>query len=143
MEFYPPLTERSDKELFDILSYKDMWTQDIQILAEQELLARNFTSTEIIKERNRRIKIINDYNERRKKILDKNRTESYSILEMILIVISLPFKILLSAILHYNPFEEFSDLDAKNYKRKIWQRVILIIISIFLWYYIIRLIAEF
>lgn len=142
MEFHPPLEERSDKELFDIISNKDKWTEEIQLFAKQELLKRNFTSVANTKERNRRTKIIHDYNERQKKILEKNRTESYTIGEMVLII-SLPFNILLGAILQYDPLEAFWDLDAKNYKKKIWQRVVLIIISVFVWYYVIRLIAGF
>lgn len=33
MEFHPPLEERSDKELFDIISNKDKWAEEIQLLA--------------------------------------------------------------------------------------------------------------
>jgi hypothetical protein len=136
MEFNPPINERETKELLNIISNDEMWVKEIQILAEEELYRRNFTKQTIAEEKQRRIKTIQKFTERRDSQLEKNRTESYTITEMILIVVFLPF----SLFLLLNPLTEFWQLDEGNYKKKIWQRVILIVISLFLWFLLLILI---
>jgi len=136
MEFNPPVGERTDKELLNIISNDSKWTREIQTLAEAELIKRNYSGAAILKEKTKRIKIINDFEERQRRNLEKNRNESYSITEMVLIVLFFPF----SLFIHLNPLTEFWELDAKNYKKKIWQRIFLIVASLFLWLQVLRLI---
>ena len=135
MEFNPPITERKTKELFNILSNDEKWTKEIQLLAEEELYRRNYTQQIIIQEKSKRIKTIQKFKERERRTFEKNRTESYSVIEMLLIIAFFPF----SFVLHLNPLSEFWRLDAGHFKKKIWQRIILIIISILLWIRIIML----
>ena len=136
MEFNPPVSERQTKELLNIISNDEKWAKEIQTLAEEELYRRNFTKRTIEEEKQKRINTLKKFNERKADQLEKNRTESYSGVEMIVIVVFFPF----SFFLHLNPLTEFWELDAGNYKKKIWQRIILIIVSLFLWFQLLRLI---
>jgi hypothetical protein len=137
MEFNPPVSERKTKDLFDIISNDVKWSKEIQLLAEEELSRRNFTQELNDKEKNNKISTLQKLKDRRSKTLEKNKTESYTATEMILILAFFPF----SLIIHLNPFSEFWELEAGNYKKKIWQRIILILISIVLWIQIVGLIV--
>jgi hypothetical protein len=136
MEFHPPINERQTKQLLNIISNDEKWAKEIQTLAEEELYRRNFTKQTIEKEKQKRINKLNKFYERKADQLENNRMESYTITEMILIVIFFPF----SFSLHLNPLTEFWELDAGNFKKKIWQRIILIVISLFAWFQILRFI---
>ena len=138
MEFNPPVNERQTKELLNIISNDEKWAKEIQTLAEDELYRRNFTKKTILEERQKRVGTIQKFKKRQVIQLDKNKTESYTIVEMIAIAAFFPF----SFFLDFNPLTEFFKLDAGNYKRKIWQRMILIIISLFLWFQILKLIFD-
>lgn len=136
MEFSPPVNERQTKELLNIISNDEKWAKEIQILAEKELYRRNLTRQTIVEERQKRINTLKKFKGRKADQLEKNRTESYTITEMIVIAILFPFSFLID----FNPLTEFGNLDAGNYKRKIWQRVVLILISFFLGFQLLRLI---
>ena len=136
MEFSPPLNERQTKELLNIISNDEKWAKEIQILAEEELYRRDFTKQTIEQEKQKRIDTLKMFYERKAGQLEKNRRESYTPAEMISIVIFFPF----SFFLHFNPLTEFWQLDEKNFKKKIWQRIILIVISLFLWFQLLRFI---
>ncbi len=136
MEFYPPINVRTTEELLNIISDNDKWNEEIQLLAEKELVQRNISQGVISEEKCKRIKILQEYKEKWVKTFEKNRKQSYSITEMILIIAFFPF----SLIFHLNPLSEFWELDRSNYKRKIWQRVILIMLSSFIWFQILKLI---
>jgi len=136
MEFNPPVNERQTKELLNIISNDEKWAKEIQTLAEDELYRRNFTKQTIEQEKQKRLNTIKGFDARKAEQLEKNRTESYTTVEMITIAIFFPF----SFFIHFNPLTEFWELDAGNYKKKIWQRIILIVISLFLWFQILRLI---
>lgn len=136
MEFNPPVNERQTKELLNIISNDEKWAKEIQTLAEEELYRRNFTKQTIEQEKQKRINTLKQIYERKADQLEKNRTESYTIAEMIAIVVFFPF----SFFIHFNPLTEFWELDAGNYKKKIWQRITLIVISLFLWFQLLRLI---
>lgn len=136
MEFDPPVNERQTKELLNIISNDEKWAKEIQTLAEEELYRRNFTRQSIEQEKQKKINTLKNIHERKTDQLGKNRTESYTTAEMIMIVFFFPF----SFFIHINPLTEFWKLDAGNYKKKIWQRIILIVISLFLWFQLFRLI---
>ncbi len=138
MEFTPPINERNDKELFNIISNKEKWSYEIQIIAEQELLRRNYSQSQIAKQKNRRIKILNVFNERKRTIIEKNKNESYTAIEMILIVLFFPLSFFLKIFFGHTFLYTFGELNAKNYRKKIWQRIVLIIFSIFLWFQILK-----
>ena len=136
MEFSPPVNEQQNNELLNIISNDEKWAKEIQVLAEEELYSRKFTKQTIEREKRKRINTLKKINERKADQLEKNRVESYTITEMISVVIFFPF----SFFIHFNPLTEFWKLDAGNYKRKIWQRILLIVISLFLWFQLLRLI---
>ena len=136
MEFNPPVNKRQTKELLNIISNDEKWAKEIQTLAEEELYRRNFTKQTIEQEKQKRINTLKKIHERNADQLEKNRTESYTPAEMISIVIFFPF----SFFLHLNPLTEFWELDEGNFKKKIWQRIILIVISLFLWFQLLRFI---
>ena len=136
MDFDPPVNERQTKELLNIISNDEQWAKEIQTLAEVELYRRNFTKQAVEQEKQKRINIRKRFYERKADLLENNRKESYTITEMISLVIFLPFLFFL----HINPLTEFWELDAGNFKKKIWQRIILIMISLFLWFQLLKFI---
>jgi hypothetical protein len=79
------------------------WVKEIRFLAEEELYRRNFTKQTIAEEKQKRIKTLQKFKERQISRLEKNRTESYTIAEMIFIAVFFPF----SFFLHLNPLTEF------------------------------------
>ena len=134
MQFNPPINERRTKELLNIISNDEKWIKEIQILAEEELTRRNLTKKTISEEKQKRIKTLQKFKERKTNQLEKNRTESYTVTQMIFIVAFFPF----SFFLHFNPLTDFWKLDEGNYKKKIWQRIILIVTSLFLWFQLLK-----
>ena len=134
MQFNPPINERRTKELLNIISNDEKYIKEIQILAQEELTRRNFTKKIISEEKQKRITTLKSFKDRKSNQLEKNRTENYTITQMIFIVALFPF----SFFLHLNPLTEFWKLDEENYKRKVWQRVILIVTSLFLWFQFLK-----
>ncbi|QLH47621.1 MAG: hypothetical protein HWD58_19615 [Bacteroidota bacterium] len=83
-------------------------------LSKEELFIRNFTKELIEKERQKRIKLLEKISERKEINLTRNKTESYTIIEMTSIVIFFP----LSLLIQINPLKEFWDADKETTKRK-------------------------
>lgn len=135
MDFNPPLNERKTKELLTIISNSDQWSEEMQQLAEEELHRRKYTDEMIAREKSRREGVIHQLKNRQVKRIATNKTESYTVVEMLSIIIFFPF----SFILHLNPLAEFWKLDAGHYKRKIIQRILLILVSVLLWIQLIKL----
>ena len=135
MEYNPPVNERRTKELLNIISNDEKWTKEIQTLAQEELCRRNLTRHAIEQEKQKKINMLDKFQVRKTEQFGKNRTESYTLLETIVIVIFFPF----SFFIHINPLTEFWKLDAGNYKKKSWQRIVLIVISLFIWFQLFRL----
>ncbi|QLH47500.1 MAG: hypothetical protein HWD58_18870 [Bacteroidota bacterium] len=84
-------------------------------LSKEELFIRNFTKELIEKERQKRIKLLEKISERKEINLTRNKTESYTIIEMTSIVIFFP----LSLLIQINPLKEFWDLDKETTKENI------------------------
>ena len=135
MEYNPPVNERLTKELINIISNDEKWTKEIQTLAQEELCRRNLTRQAIKQEKQKKINMLDKFQVRKTEQFGKNRTKSYTLLETIVIVIFFPF----SFFIHINPLTEFWKLDAGNYKKKSWQRIVLIVISLFIWFQLLRL----
>ena len=136
MDYYPPLSERSDKELFDIISNDDKWQEEIQQLANKELLHRHYTIGKIKNEKEHRKLIISNFIDREQKQREDNAAKSYTVLEMFLIILIFPFHF----IFLYNPLEKFAELEKYHYNKKFRQRIVLIILSILFWILVIRFI---
>jgi hypothetical protein len=140
MDFYPPLSERSDKELFDIISNDDKWQEEIQRLANDELKNRHYSLDKIIDEKKRRKKIISNYVDREQMMRQRNAIESYTLKEMLFFILTFPFFLIVGHLFHINPFQKFAELEKGNYKKKFRQRIMLIVLSISVWYLCGRLI---
>jgi hypothetical protein len=136
MDFYPPLSERSDKELFNIISNDENWQEEIQQLANEELLKRHYTIDKIKKEKDHRKAIIANYTDRQERQKQINAAESYTLLKMLLIILTFPFSLAFFG----RPLEEFSRLEKYNYRKKFRQRIVLIGLSILFWLLCIKLI---
>ena len=140
MDFSPPLSERSDKELFDIISNDDKWQDEIQRLANDELLHRHYTIDKISDEKKRRKTIISDYIDRQQKIRQSNAVESYTLTEMVIFILTFPIYLFFSLAIRRNLLEKFIELEKDNYKKKFRQRIVLVFIGIIFWYTCGRLI---
>src|SRR5690606_6954275 len=93
MEDNPSLHKRSTKELLNIISNDKKWIKEIQELASEELLKRGFNKEALIKERIKRLEIIERYSEREKNRTQRNRKESYTLFEACLIILFFPFSL--------------------------------------------------
>ncbi len=129
MKYNPPVNERKTKELLNIISNDEKWAKKIQVEAEQELYRRNYTPQTLETEKQKRLNLLEHLQERKNKNFEKNKIESYSFFEMVTIIIFFPF----SFIFQLNPLTEFWKLKTGNYKKKIWQRIILIATSLLFW----------
>lgn len=136
MEFLLPINERKTKELLNIISNNDKWAKEVQILAEEELYRRNFTKEEIEHEKLKREQTLKMFRKRRNDILVRNKDEGYTIPQMMAIIAFFPF----SFFVHINSLTKFEELSAGNYQKKIRQRIVLIAVSLLLWFQLLRLI---
>lgn len=138
MHYQPPLSERSDKELFNIISNDVKWIREIQDDATIELRRRKYSVEQIHKEKNKRIAILENYELRKKQVAIYNKAIGYSISEMLVIVLTFPLHIFfLHRFIHI-----IKELAAHNYHKKLLQHVCLSVISIILWLLIVKLIFE-
>lgn len=133
MEFNPPVGKRTTKELFNIISNDKRWIKEIQLLANEELLKRGISLTEIEREKGKRMEILKRVEERNLEIRKKHEVESYSKFEMLSIFLFAPLNLLLS---HFHQVG-FFELHNGNYKKKFRQRMVLYLISTIVWIAII------
>ena len=136
MEFNPPMEFRSDKNLFNIISNDEKWSSEAQKAAYEQLLKRSYSEIEIQRKKENRRDIIARYKQREEQQRAINKSESYSILEMIFFVLTFPVKIIFLS----NILRSYYDLDKNNYKKKIIQRICLNVISIAFWFLVLMLI---
>lgn len=129
MDFNPPIKERSDKELFEIIENKDGWKPEAFNQAQSELINRGIS---IDKQNNRR-KSKKKYKSRIKKIKSSSH---YSRSEMaLLVVLGWPFCLF------------FQDLgmfySGKGFKRKNRQGILAAFLGLLFWGLVIYLIVLF
>ena len=136
MKLNPPVTERTDKELFNMISNSKKWSNEAAEQAYSELQSRNYSILEIDKRKGRLQRIISQSETREIEQREANAKEGYTIVEMIFIIIGLPLGLLFNTGL----LDSFWDLEKYNYKRKIKQRIGLIIVSIVFWLFMGRII---
>ncbi len=137
MDFIPPISERTDKELFNIFSNSKKWNPIASEQAYLELLNRNYSNKEIESKKNNNQHLIDKYDKRKLLQRKENAQQSYSKFEMLLIILGLPFRM----ILNYG-FQVYWELDKFNYSKKIYQRIFLTIISILFWFMILNLLFK-
>jgi hypothetical protein len=137
MSYIHSYSELSDKELFNVLSNNEKWTKEAQDTAWKELLNRNYTVDQITEGKDKRVEIIERSIQRSRRQRQENAKLSYTWIEAIAVLLTFP----ISFILVGNPLTEFARLEEFGYKKKIWQRIILIFLSILFWVWVITLIG--
>jgi len=88
MEIHPPISDRTNEQLLDIIETREEWRSDIVDLAKKELIERGIS----IKIQEKRRTIRTKFNERIKKIKER---ATYTEIEKMLIVLFGPILVLL------------------------------------------------
>nr|WP_298924635.1 hypothetical protein [uncultured Allomuricauda sp.] len=129
MEFHPPIKERTDKQLFDIIENKEGWKPEAFKLAQSELLNRGFSISTQTNRRNSKRKF--------KSRIDKIKSSAeFTRTDLILLIM---FGLPLSLI-----FQDFSIFySGDGFKRKNRQGTVSLILGLILWALIIYLIVLF
>ena len=134
-EFQPPFEERDTGELIHIIMSPDRWTKKAVQAARQELLNRGISleeQEEVIREFKENEKKWLEWQEKEyQKQLEKNKTESYEIWELILLFLIAPFLFFVKSNTHrfylYKLYKE-------KYKLKFKQALIVTILSYIAWF---------
>lgn len=135
-EFNPPISERETEELIEIAhSTTEEWQYEAIKQAKKELDRRGITT----EEQNRTIQ---KWKEKAKKFLkyeskrlEKNKTESYQVWEMIVLFLFGPFLFLRPYL--FNTHTLFN-LRGENYFLKFKQRILIFTLSFLTWYFYIN-----
>ena len=131
-KFNPPISKRETEELIQIAySSTEHWQQEAINQAKQELIKRNVTQeqqNEIIAKWNKEAdKYLKEETDR----LEKNRTESYEVWEMVILFIFGPILFIKPFI--FNSHSLFT-LRGQNYFLKFKQRIIIFALSFISWF---------
>ncbi|SNZ00025.1 hypothetical protein [Flagellimonas pacifica] len=129
MEFDPPIKERSDKELFEIIENRDDWEPEALNQAQSELIERGVS----IGKQNNRSRSKRKFESRVSKIKASSR---YSTLEMVLLVtLGIPFCLFFSDLEIFWPGEGF--------KTKNRQGILALLLGILFWGLLLYLVVVF
>tara|TARA_R110002072_G_scaffold302005_2_gene483374 strand:+ start:2445 stop:2963 length:519 start_codon:yes stop_codon:yes gene_type:complete len=131
-EFNPPIKERDTEELIEIAhSTTEEWQYEAIKQAKKELDRRGIT----LEEQNRTIQIwkeeANKFLKYEIKRLEKNKTESYQVWEMIVLFLFGPFLFLRPYL--FNTHTLFT-LRGENYFLKFKQRILIFTLSFLAWF---------
>lgn len=128
IKFHPPISEREPEELIEIAhSSTDHWQQEAISQAKNELVNRNITQTEqdaVIEKWNKEAQ---EYVEKEFERLEKNKTESYTTWEMILIFIFGPLNF-------FGFYDDVFTLRKENYFLKFKHRIIILSLGFIAWF---------
>lgn len=136
MTLYPPVTEITDKELFNMISNDKKWSKEAADQAYFELQKRNYSVVQINNRKEKLQKILFRFENRVSNQRKANTTVGYTIGEILLVIIGLPFRLITNG----NLLSFFWNLDKYNYKKKTRQRAFLVVIAIIFWLFILRII---
>ena len=131
-DFQPPLAERETEELLVIIMHPERWTKKVIKASQIELLKRNISleeQEEIIQEL-KEIEWEEDLEEASQKQLEKNKTESFKLWEMLLLLLIAPIVLIHPIFDRLNPLVIYK----QKYYLKVKQGIIITILSISLWY---------
>ena len=139
-KFHPPISERETDELLAIAySSTEHWQQEAINQAKQELIKRNVTQEQ-------QDKIIEKWEKETEEDLRKelerfenNKTESYNVVEMIVLFLIGPFWFFLSYKFHAHTL---FTLRRENYYLKFKQRLIIFGLSFIAWFFYINYSAQ-
>lgn len=126
--FNPPISERDTEELIKIAnSSTDHWQQEAISQAKRELVKRNITQKEQDEVFEKWNKEAEEYFKKEEERLEKNKTESYSKWEMILIFIFGPLKF-------FRWYDDVFILRKENYFLKFKQRIVILTLGFIAWF---------
>ena len=135
MKLHPPVFERSDTELFGMISNSKKWSIEASEQAYCELQKRNYSELEIDKRKESLERIVSQSEAEELKQREANAKEGYTIHEMLLVIFGLPFRLLFNSGL----LSSYWDLEKNNYKKKMKQRIVLILIAILFGLFVLRI----
>lgn len=135
-EFSPPIPERETEELIEIAnSSTEYWQQKAINQAKKELVNRKITQqeqNEVIENWKKKTQV---YLKKEAEKLEKNKTESYQVWEMIILFLFAP-------ILFFRPYlfnsHTLFTLRGENYFLKFKQRLIIFGLSFIAWFFYIN-----
>lgn len=135
-QFTPPISERTTEELIEIANCNDenIWQLEATKQAQQELVKRNISQeeqNEVIEKWNKELQVLL---KKEKERLEKNKTESYEIWEMIVLFLFGPLLFVRPYI--FNSHTIFT-LRSENFFLKFKQRIIIFVLSFIAWYFYI------
>lgn len=135
-QFTPPISERTTEELIEIANCNDknIWQLEATKQAQQELVKRNISQeeqNEVIEKWNQELQVLL---KKEKEGLEKNKTESYEIWEMIVLFLFGPLLFVRPYI--FNSHTIFT-LRSENFFLKFKQRIIIFVLSFIAWYFYI------
>lgn len=129
-KFNPPIENRDVNELIEIAnSTTEYWQQDAIDIAQNELRKRGITKELQEKIIEKWQKEFEELEIESQKQFENNKSESYSIWQMLRIITFAPFYLFGRIIDDYTIF----NLRNENYIKKFWQRLILLSFGIILW----------
>lgn len=132
-KFNPPISKRGTEELIQIAySSTEHWQQEAINQAKQELIARNVTQeqqNEIIAKWN---KETDEYFKKETERLERNKTESYEVWEILILFLFGPILFIKPFI--FNSHSLFT-LRRHNYHLKFKQHIIILGLSFFAWFF--------
>ena len=131
-EFKPPMSERETEELIEIANCTDenIWQREATLQAKKELIKRNISQeqqNEVIERWNKEVE---EYLKKEAERLEKNKTESYTTWEMILIFVFGPLKF-------FRWYDDVFTLRQENYFLKFKQRIIILTLGFIAWFFFI------
>ena len=136
-QFTPPISDRETEELIEIANCTDenIWQREATVQAKKELIKRNISQE-------RQNEIIESWNIEAEKYLkeeanrlEKNKTESYTIWQMVQLFLFGPLVFMGKYTVEYHTI--FS-LRSENYFLKFKQRIIIFILSFIAWFFFIK-----
>ncbi len=132
MDFHPPISERSTKELLKMTSDAVSWQPEARALARMELAKRGVEPEEIKAQEQSFSKASIAHEELR----ERHAKESYPFWKLLLFFLGAPFFIagkLLGRQFGLTEKFVFSELERRNYTRKNRQRTTALILGVLFW----------
>lgn len=128
-QFKPPISDRETEELIEIANCTDenIWQREAILQAKKELIKRNISQEQQNEVIERWIKEADEYLKKEAERLEKNKTESYTTLEMILIFIFGPLKF-------FRRYDDVFTLRKENYFLKFRQRIVILTLGFIAWF---------
>lgn len=137
MDFHPPISERSTKELLKMTSDAGSWQPEARALARMELAERGVEPEEIKTQEQSFSKASMAHEELR----ERHAKEGYALWKLLPVFFGAPFMIAAKYLTGIRGELKFklglSDLDRRNYKKKYRQRMAALILGTLFWIFLL------